>query len=318
MRVFLQYRPNETGKGKFLGRLIPELAALGVECRYDRHGCDVTMSLTRYRLDSGKLPRVLRVDGIHLVDSREARWRNRVVKESVERSDVVVWQSDFCKRIGIGVLGRQPRRDYVIRNAAPAVLSEYQAQCYALYHGPAQKVVALCAKWDYADRKPRRQKRLHAQAEFAAWYAGFNPGVEFRIYGKTRERPFESDRVRYYGHLPEEKLKDHLCAADVFLYLPYYDWMPNSVVEAIAAGLPVIASNNGGQAEVADHVVQTDVELPAEMMAKDRVPGFAFPDVGKVLDGVHRSTAAGRECETIQDIARRYKIALEAAIDAHS
>lgn len=317
MKVFLQYQPNETGKGKFLSRLIPELAALGVECQYERKGADVTLSLTRFRKDSGDMPKVLRVDGIHLVRSKEALWRNKLVSESVKMADVVIWQSEFCRRVGGGILKQHPRRNYVIHNAAPQPDVYFQLEGYTCLHGSAQKVVALAAKWDYADGKPRAHKRLHAQAEFADWYAKFNPGVEFRIYGKTRDRPCEGPQVRYLGHLADEELQKHLCAADMFLYLPYYDWMPNSVVEAMACGLPVIASNNGGHAEVADVVVRTDVELPAEMMAKDRVPGFAFPEVGKVLDGVHRSTAAGRQLETIQDVARKYKKALEAAANAH-
>lgn len=317
MKVFLQYRPNETGKGKFLSRLIPELAGLGVECQYDRKGADVTLSLTRFRKDSGDMPKVLRVDGIHLVRSKEALWRNKLVGESLKMADVVIWQSEFCRHVGGDVLKRSGRREYVIHNAAPVPPCDFQLEWYTRLHGPAQKVVALSAKWDYADGKARAHKRLHAQAEFVEWYAGFNPGVEFRIYGKTRDRPFEGPRIRYYGHLADEELQKHLCAADVFLYLPYYDWMPNSVVEAMACGLPVIASNNGGHAEVADVVVRTDVELPAEMMAKDRVPGFAFPEVGKALDGVHRSTAAGRRMETIQDVARKYKTALEVAANAH-
>jgi glycosyltransferase involved in cell wall biosynthesis len=276
------------------------------------------MALTRFRSDSGNIPKVLRVDGVHLVRSKEGLWRNKIVSESLKMADVVVWQSEFCKRVAGGVLKYRPERQYVIHNAAPVVPSDEQYEAYTSLHGPADKIVALCAKWDYADGRARTHKRLYAQAELAAWYAGFNPTVEFRVYGKTYQRPYECDRVRYYGHLPEAELKRHLCAADVLLYLPYYDWMPNSVVEAIACGLPVIASNNGGQAEVADVVVQTDTELPAEMMAKERVPGLVFPDIGKALDGVHRSTASGRQTETIQDVARKYKLALEAAIDARS
>jgi glycosyltransferase involved in cell wall biosynthesis len=318
MKVYLQYKPNDTGKGKFLSRLIPELTKLGIKCMYARKGCDVTLSLTRFRDETKGMPKVLRVDGIHLVKSKKTLWRNKIISDSIKKADVVIWQSKFCQRIGTEVLQITPRKDVIIHNAAPRIPCDEQYEAYTRFHGRADKVIALCAKWDYADGKPRLHKRLNSQAELAAWYTAFNPGVEFRIFGRTRDRPFERSGIRYYGHLTEDDLKKQLCACDVLLYLPYYDWMPNSVVESIAAGLPVVASNNGGHAEVADVVIKTDVELPAEMMAREKVPGLAFPEIGKVLDTINRSFVKMTTIKIMQDIALKYKAALEAAIHAHS
>lgn len=311
MRVFVQYTPNETGKGKFLARLIDALQPMGVECQFKAKGADVTLSLTKFQEHTPKtMPKILRVDGVHLVDSPQARLRNEQVAKSIRKADMVIWQSVFCKEIAGGVLKANPKHEAVIYNAAPTVPPKIQAECYARLHGPMQKVVALSAKWDYADGKPRRQKRLAEQAEFCNWYAGFNPGVEFRIFGKCRERPFEGPQVRYFGHLPDSDLQQHLCAADVMLCMPYYDWMPNSVVEAIACGLPVIASNNGGQAEVADMVLATDSPIHPHMMREDKVPIFEFPLVGKALDCVTRWN--GRKTTlTMESVAKAYKQVLE-------
>lgn len=316
MRVYVQYEPNETGKGKFLARLIDAMVPLGVEFAYRPKGCDVTLALTKFGKKTDKhMPKVLRVDGVHLVDSPEARWRNEQVVKSIKQADIVVWQSQFCREIAGGALHVHPNHEVVIYNAAPEIPEKLQSECYERLHGPVEKVVALCAKWDYADGKPRRHKRLAEHAEFCNWYAGFNPNVEFRIFGRCSHRPFESERIRYYGHLPDTELQQHLCAADVMLYLPYYDWMPNSVVEAIACGLPVIASNNGGHAEIAHLVLATDEPLRPRML-DERVPSFEFPLVGKALDCATRRMQNPEYIHppTMRGAAHCYDLAFQEAI----
>ena len=71
MKLFLQYKKNDTGKGKFTGRLVPELETLGGDVRYEGAGCDITLSYTKFREKSGGMPRVLRVDGVHLLENKK-------------------------------------------------------------------------------------------------------------------------------------------------------------------------------------------------------------------------------------------------------
>jgi hypothetical protein len=80
MRVFWQYPYNATGKGKFTKRLVPELEKLGVKVEFKNYKkCDITISYTRFRMDSGKLPKVLRVDGLHMLRNKSWRGRDKLI-----------------------------------------------------------------------------------------------------------------------------------------------------------------------------------------------------------------------------------------------
>jgi glycosyltransferase involved in cell wall biosynthesis len=52
--------------------------------------------------------------------------------------------------------------------------------------------------------------------------------------------------VEFTGRVPPEKMPALYDAADVYLNAPDIDNMPNSVIEAYAAGLPVVTTNAGG------------------------------------------------------------------------
>jgi glycosyltransferase involved in cell wall biosynthesis len=59
------------------------------------------------------------------------------------------------------------------------------------------------------------------------------------------------DRVRFVGELPQAAR--FLPAFEVNCLTSFYEGMPNAIMEASAAGLPVIATNTGGASEVVEH-----------------------------------------------------------------
>ena len=63
------------------------------------------------------------------------------------------------------------------------------------------------------------------------------------------ERLGVADRVSLRGYLPHEKLPEALAAADIFVRPSRSEGMGNSFIEAMAAGLPVIGTQEGGIAD---------------------------------------------------------------------
>lgn len=55
-----------------------------------------------------------------------------------------------------------------------------------------------------------------------------------------------ASRVRFMGHLPHVDLPEALAACDIFIRPSRSEGMGNSFIEAMAAGLPVIATQEGG------------------------------------------------------------------------
>ena len=58
------------------------------------------------------------------------------------------------------------------------------------------------------------------------------------------------ERVHLLGNLPPEALKGVLSAADVFVLATRNEGWANVILEAMACGLPVVATDVGGNTEV--------------------------------------------------------------------
>ena len=99
--------------------------------------------------------------------------------------------------------------------------------------------------------------------------------TQLRIVGDGSERVrLESlaaslglgDRVKFEGH--SEAVEEHLSQFDVFVMSSDTEQMPNSLIQAMAAGLPVVATDVG---DVASTVAPENAAL---IVPKDDQPGF--------------------------------------------
>jgi glycosyltransferase involved in cell wall biosynthesis len=61
------------------------------------------------------------------------------------------------------------------------------------------------------------------------------------------------NRVIFTGQVPKDKVSDYLRAADVFVLNSTYEGLPHIVLEAMQAGVPVIATGVGGTSELVKH-----------------------------------------------------------------
>ena len=100
---------------------------------------------------------------------------------------------------------------------------------------------------------------------------------------RSCERPVVRDRVRLLGH--REDIPEILAAADLFVFPSQYEGLPGAVIEAMALGLPIVASDIAPHRELLEEgrnalLVRRDsaVELAAaiETLLKDRETARAF------------------------------------------
>ena len=100
------------------------------------------------------------------------------------------------------------------------------------------------------------------------------------------------DCVRFLGHVPG--VADFLTAGDVFVFPSLYEGMPGAVIEAMAMGLPVVASDIPPIREV--------VEPTKNALLVDPQDHRALADaIGALLDDPERRRAFGHESRRIYE-----------------
>lgn len=310
MKVYINYKINDSGKSKFLERLIPYLSDLGVHCSYTDKKADITLGIRRWRGEI-KGPKVLRLDGVYMWREKATFWRNQQTKKAVLESDAVIWQSNFCKDIVSGVLKAWPKKEFVIYNGdRPCYCSKYQLG-YTRRSGAKYQVI-MSARW-----KGRPWKRLKDCVRVAKEVLNRTDDVKFIIAGKCDKDAgkYTQKGIKFLGHLPDNELKKALLSSDAMLNLSYYDWCPNAVVEALGCGLPIVCNNSSGAAELLeDNSCIVDVDKPpvAKYRDRDKPPKIDAAKVADAVVDVLRNS--GRKYAPKVDIANiavQYKKAFE-------
>lgn len=109
-----------------------------------------------------------------------------------------------------------------------------------------------------------------------------------RIESAVREAELES-QVMLLG--ARHDIPDLLCAADAFVLSSISEGIPLTIIEAMAAGVPVVATQVGGIAEVIEHEV-------SGLLVPERDPGHLAGALQRVLTDVparQKMIAAARE-----------------------
>ena len=164
------------------------------------------------------------------------------------------------------------------------------------HDGPIRRVVTVA--------NLRREKAHEVLLEAAPIILGRCPDVEFVIAGDgPRRQELEAlartggiaARVRFIGHT--ENVAAVLASSDMFVLPSRSEAFPNSVLEAMAAGLPIVATRVGGIAELIEHQ-RTGVLVPPD---SPRALGHA------ILDLIQwRSHAAGLGRAARAEVEARY------------
>ena len=99
--------------------------------------------------------------------------------------------------------------------------------------------------------------------------------LERALQEQTTNRKLHA-RVHFLGHVEHDELPKYLKACDIFLRPSRSEGMGNSFVEAMAAGLPVIATQEGGLSDfIFDQKWNPDKPTTAWVVGKDSPDGIA-------------------------------------------
>lgn len=261
-------------------------------------------------------PYVLRVDGIYF-DIRQTcgsnEEKNKAIFSGIDRAAGVIFQSAFDLAL-ISKFHRRPEQSFeIIHNGVDIDLfSSFGPNRRKELNIDADDIVFVtAAKW-------RTHKRLQDTVNvFCEYDTNSNKACHLIILGKSIEcDDHNHPRIHKIGYVEPDKLPEWYRAGNIFLFFSWLDHCPNTVIEAIACGLPVICTNQGGTRELVEItkggiVVEADGEFDFEPVDLYNPPQ---PDYNKMLAAINAMEVnydsyvqrIDRTMINIDNVARKY------------
>ncbi len=230
--------------------------------------------------------------------------------------DRVIVPSDYLRRMVVG-WGAPAERVQVIYNAleadqyAPTFSSAEARQQLGLDpHAPYLMTAARLTAWKGVDLL------LEALARCAAYrLIVIGDGPQQAALQAQAARLGIADRVQFLGKVPHEKVALVMRAVDYFVLYSGYEGLSHTILEALSAGTPVIASARGGNPEVIHDgvngllVAHPSVDALAEALQRALVPGTRerlAANVGQGMDRFVWQNLVDQTISALEQVAARY------------
>jgi len=224
---------------------------------------------------------ILRLDGLYFDrNNPNCDALNRPIFKCYEMFDKIVFQSNFSKKVYESFTGMK-KDSVIIRNGVPSSFNP-SAPPVSPYEGVDnyEKVCITSASW-------RRHKRLEELVE--AFKSPRLKHVCLIVLGGSEYNvgvsvPSNVIMMRKYPH---RELPSIYASADAMLFISWLDSCPNTVVEALACGIPVMCSHNGGTPElVKDNGLILQLEEDYNYGEKVNLYDPDKVDLDKVVEGI--------------------------------
>lgn len=235
--------------------------------------------------------------------------QNNRMSLAYHAADWVFYQSEFCRRAAERFLGERSGPGEVLYNAIDTTrfvpresAAEGRRQYTFLVTGKIGNHLAYRLENTISGLHLARKQGLDARLMVAGWVED----------GARRSADTLADRlgldgvVTYVGPYTQGRAPGIYQAADAYVMTKHNDPCPNTVLEALACGLPVLYSNTGGVPELVGDAAGVALDCPEDW---ERVH---VPEPDQVGEGMRR--VAERHM-TYSDSARR--IAVERFDIAH-
>lgn len=305
MKLALTLDPHVTtggGSVSFARVLADWLPRAGVTVGFDPGAAVDAILVFSHHGDAGTLKRQRRrgVKILHRIDERrdpgERGWRSRkhgAIARLNALADVTVFQSEFV-RDNMGPLCTAPRA-VVIHNGADTALFSPDGPRRPLEGRPAALHVS------HGVGESKRLDRL------AALLAVLPPEGRLHLAGRHAEAALSilgDPRVIAHGLVGREEVAALMRSADFLFFPSELEPCPNTPIEALASGLPVLYHSSGGTPEVVGDAGLPMTADPASDLARILDPGARWRE---------RATARGR-AQSAERAAARYAELIRATV----
>lgn len=248
----LQFYSSGLGSNTFLSRLSKYLVA--------NHGVEVVKEGPDIYLSSvwrGKPPKgakkIHRVDGVYFDKNfRGAGPLNDSIERAINKADGVVFQSTYSLNMCRGILHMRKHLNHTIiyNGFDPSIYDNIVVDKMGYDY-----MFVACAKW-------RSLKRPRSIANgFLA--AAIPKSILIMIGEISVKHKVKHPSIKYVGPQKGDKLFQYYKSCDALIHIGKVDACPNVVVEALAAGKPVVCNNIGGTPEIVQESgIKIDIDEP--------------------------------------------------------
>jgi glycosyltransferase involved in cell wall biosynthesis len=202
---------------------------------------DPQVQLSFIMMTQKVVPTALRLDGIYFNTRQDWGSQNEPIRRSFEASDLVVYQSNFNKRLTEAYFGDH-KKSVVINNGT---CFETISKIQPLSHPELDKyseVWSCGSSW-------RPHKRLKDNIDYFLENAPEDSCMV--VAGENPDHVIKHPRVFYVGQLSWEQCISLYKRSKVFVHLAFLDHCPNVVVDARASGCELVVASSGGTKEIA-------------------------------------------------------------------
>lgn len=258
-----------------------------------------------------RIPVVLNQNGVFYPGWYGGDWlkMNAFMATAYHRADYVFWQSDFCRRAADRFLGKREGSGEILFNAVDA---RHRFR-------PAEKRPDRPFTFLLTGRIDAHMS-YRVESSIAGLRAARDAGLECRLLvaGRMDDRALAASQnlagklgvtanVEFRGAYTQATAPAIYQSADAYLMTKYLDPCPNTVLEAMACGLPVLYSASGGVPEQVGADAGIGLPVPEKW---DDVMCTPSPEaIGAGMVDVARNarvmgSAARRRAETEFEITR--------------
>jgi glycosyltransferase involved in cell wall biosynthesis len=271
---------STTGPNSFAKRLAIGLLEAGHEIELDS-GVNSDVSLVFIEPSGQPLAKkvIQRLDGIWFKPN-EFHTKNAGIKSLYQAADAVIWQSEFDKAMCTKWWG-DPKVGSIIRNGIHlAPITEFKIPALAQLRQQYDKLFVCSANW-------HPQKRLQSNINLYKHLKTWHPSSCLIVLGSNPDYVADP-HIFYAGSQPHEVCLEIFSAADWMFHLAWLDHCPNTVIEALSQGTPVICSNQGGTKELVQGfgIILEEKEYDFSLMDYDNPPSI---DVSQVTQLPHKN-----------------------------
>lgn len=205
---------------------------------------------------------------------------NNELSEVISQTDVVLYQSKFCKLAADRFVCKAPKKWEILNNCVDVDRFRPVCRCHndtmrllvaGTHYQRERVVVPLYTLRALLDQGLRATLQVAGRLS----WSGANQEIHQLI-----EKLALGSAVNLSGPYTQAEAPTLFGRNDILVHLKYKDPCPNVVIEAMACGLPVIASNSGGLPELLDR--RGGILLPVD----DSWTEMFYPKMGVVKEAI--------------------------------